>query len=64
VLITTEKPKELKGIFDANLGLEYRYTKKLSAFINFNNIGAVRYQRWEDYPTQRFNVLGGLTYSF
>lgn len=64
VITTTEEAKELKGIFDANLGLEYRYTKKLSAFINFNNIGAVRYQRWEDYPTQRFNVLGGLTYSF
>lgn len=64
VITTTEEAKELKGIFDANLGLEYRYTKKLSAFINFNNIGAVRYQRWEDYPTQRFNILGGLTYSF
>ena len=64
VLVTTEEAKELKGVFDANLGLEYRYTKKLSAFINFNNIGAVRYQKFEDYPTQRFNVLGGLTYSF
>lgn len=59
-----EKVKELKGIFDANLGFEYRYTKKLSAFINFNNIGAVRYQKWQDYPTQRFHMLGGLTYSF
>lgn len=64
VMVTTEEAKELKGVFDANLGVEYRYTKKLSAFINFNNIGAVRYQKFEDYPTQRFNVLGGLTYSF
>ena len=64
VIVTTEEAKELKGVFDANLGLEYRYTKKLSAFINFNNIGAVRYQKFQDYPTQRFNVLGGLTYSF
>lgn len=64
LIVTTEEAKELKGVFDANLGLEYRYTKKLSAFINFNNIGAVRYQKFEDYPTQRFNVLGGLTYSF
>ena len=64
VIVTTEEAKELKGVFDANLGVEYRYTKKLSAFINFNNIGAVRYQKFEDYPTQRFNVLGGLTYSF
>ncbi len=54
----------LNGVFDANFGVEYRYTKRLSAFINFNNIGSVSYQRWQDYPTQRFNVLGGLTYSF
>lgn len=54
----------LSGVFDANLGVEYRYTKRLSAFINFNNIGSASYQRWQDYPTQRFNVLGGLTYSF
>lgn len=54
----------LNGVFDANLGVEYRYTKRLSAFINFNNIGSASYQRWQDYPTQRFNVLGGLTYSF
>ena len=63
-LITKPEAKELKGVFDANLGIEYRYTKKLSAFINFNNIASAKYQRWQDYPTQRFNVLGGLTYSF
>ncbi len=56
--------EKLKGVFDANLGVEYRYTKRLSAFVNFNNIGSVNYQRWQDYPTQRFNILGGLTYSF
>ena len=62
--VTTPQAEELGGVLDANLSLEYRYTKKLSAFINFNNIGAVRYQRFQDYPTQRFMVLGGLTYSF
>jgi hypothetical protein len=54
----------LKGFLDVNLGLEYRYTKHLSAFVNFNNIGAVRYQQWYNYPTQRFNLLGGFSYSF
>lgn len=63
-IITTPEAIELKGIFDANLGLEYRYTKKLSAFIQFNNIAAAKYQKWQDYRIQRFNVLGGLTYSF
>jgi len=46
------------------LGAEYRYTKKLSAFIQFNNIASSPYNKWEDYPTQRFGILGGLTYSF
>ena len=55
--------KELSGIFDANLGLEYRYTKILSAFINFNNIGAVKYYQWNNYPLHKFNVLLGFTYS-
>jgi len=56
--------RSLKGIIDANLGLEYRYTKKVSAFLNFNNIGSVRYERWANYPTQRFSLLGGLKFSF
>ena len=54
----------LKGIFDANLGLEYRYTKKLAFFLNFNNIANYRYYRWINYPTQRFSLMGGLSYSF
>lgn len=54
----------LKGLVDVNIGLEYRYTKFLSLFLNVNNIAAQRYQRWYAYPTQKFNVLGGLTYTF
>jgi len=54
----------MKGLVDVNLGLEYRYTKFLSAFLNLNNLAAQRYQRWYAYPTQKFNLLGGLTYTF
>jgi len=56
--------KELKPLVDANLGLEYRYTKYLSGFLNFNNIGAVKYYMWNDYPTQRFNLMAGITCIF
>ena len=55
---------KLKPYFDANLGVEYRYSKQLSAFINFNNIGAAQYFQWYNYPSYRLQVLGGLTYSF
>lgn len=56
--------KELKGVFDANLGVEYRYTKKLGFYLNFNNIAAQRYNRWYKYPTQKFGVMGGLSFAF
>lgn len=60
----TEEVVKLKGTVDASLGFEYRYNKLWSAFLNFNNIGAVKYYRWNQYPTQRFNMMFGLSYSF
>ncbi|MAY85077.1 MAG: hypothetical protein CMP59_13185 [Flavobacteriales bacterium] len=54
----------LDAIFDLNLSFEYRYTKRLSAFIKFNNITGLNYEKYQDYPVQGFNVWGGLTYSF
>ena len=57
-------PFLLKKIIDANLGLEYRYTKILSAFINFNNVTAGKNYYWNFYPTERFQIILGLTYSF
>jgi len=54
----------IKGWLDLNLGGEYIYKKNLSLFVKLNNIGSVRYSRWYQYPNYRFNVMGGLTYSF
>lgn len=59
-----EVAKTLKGFADINLGIEYRYSKILSAFINLNNIASMNYERWQDYPTQGFRLMGGLTYTF
>ncbi len=55
---------ELKGVFDANLGAEYRYNKNFGFFITFNNIANYRYYRWSNYPSQKFSLMGGLSYSF
>ncbi len=54
---------QLKAYPDLNLGFEYRYRKILSFFLNFNNIISVRYQPWNQFPTQGFFVMGGFTYS-
>lgn len=49
---------------DANLGIEYRYTRILSVFLNLNNLSNQPFERWYNYPTQQFNVMGGVTYAF
>jgi hypothetical protein len=60
--VYTTEPKLMKGIVDVNIGAEYRYSKMLSFFVNFNNIANTRYYRWEKYPSQRFNLMAGLTF--
>ena len=59
---TTLKPKQLQGWADANLEVEYRYSKMLSFFVRANNIANQRYYRWERNPSQRFNFMLGLTF--
>ena len=54
--------KELKGFLDANLGVEYRYSGILSGFIHFYNFTSTKYYIWNQYPSQRFNVMLGFTY--
>jgi hypothetical protein len=48
---------------DANLGLEYRYSKLLSFWARFNNLAAQRYYLYNNYPSYRFRVMLGLTYA-
>ncbi len=55
---------KLKPYVDANLSVEYRYTKRLSLFLDINNVAGQRIHRWHNYPTQRFTAMGGLTWSF
>jgi hypothetical protein len=55
---------EIDGIMDLSLGLEYRLNKRVSGFLNINNITANRYHLWYLYPTQQFNMQGGITYAF
>jgi hypothetical protein len=56
--------KTLKAYADLGLGLEYRYTRSLSAFLNLNNLMGTRTYVWNNYPGYRFNLMAGVTYSF
>jgi outer membrane receptor protein involved in Fe transport len=55
---------KLKPFIDMNLSAEYRYNKKVSAFIQFNNFTAKKYQYWTNFPVQSINIMGGVTLSF
>ncbi len=48
---------------DANLGLEYRYSKLLSFWARINNLAAQRYYLYNQYPSFRFRGMVGFTYA-
>lgn len=56
--------KTLGFVADADLGVEFRYNTRISAFVNFNNVAAQRYLRWYNYPVQGFQVMAGVTVRF
>ncbi|MFH2142576.1 MAG: TonB-dependent receptor [Bacteroidota bacterium] len=53
----------LNSYIDANINIEYRYSKILSAFVYVNNITSSNYRLWYGYPVQGINFIFGLTYS-
>lgn len=60
---SAQTPTNLKAFTDFNFIAEYRYRKTLSVFARVNNISAVRYQRWYNYPVMGINAMAGVTFS-
>jgi len=55
---------ELDPYVDLSLSAEYRYTTRLSVFLEANNLTATRYDIYYRFPAQRVFILGGLKYAF
>ncbi|MBL7710507.1 MAG: hypothetical protein JNJ86_15645 [Chitinophagaceae bacterium] len=55
---------KLKGALDLNAGLEFKITKNLNLWTQFNNITNQEYQRWNQYRVYGFNFAGGIVFSF
>jgi len=60
----SETAIKLDGFADINLGIEYRYSKILSLYVNMNNLGFSNHYYWNNYPTEGFNILGGIKFAF
>jgi hypothetical protein len=54
--------QKIKPVADANLQLTYNYSKALSLFASMYNIADRSYLIWNNYPSQRFNMMFGLSY--
>lgn len=54
----------LKGAFDLSTGLEFRFSKSLNFWAQFNNLFNNEYQRWNQYPVYGFNFQAGIVFSF
>jgi hypothetical protein len=42
----------------------YHFNDRFSAFLRLNNLLHTEYQRFANFDTQGFQVLGGITYKF
>lgn len=50
--------------FDWSAGLEFRITRQFNLWVQMNNIFNNKYERWNQYQSYGFNILGGIVYSF
>jgi len=62
--LVTSNTITLNGYFDANAHVGYHITNRFAAFLNANNIASQGYEKWQSYPVQQVQVLGGITYKF
>jgi hypothetical protein len=56
--------RKLGFLADLNLNVEYRWNKRISCFLNLNNLAFQKYQLWNNYRVQGFQAMLGATFSF
>lgn len=49
---------------DINLSADYRFSKRISIFLQLNNLLSTSYNRWYNYPVRPFDLKAGVTLSF
>lgn len=55
---------ELGAYLDLSLQAEYRYTSRISAFVEVHNLTASKYEIYYRFPAQRAFIMGGARYLF
>lgn len=55
---------KLPAFLDLSANAEYNIIPRLSVFVQLNNILGTQYQRWNQYRSYGFNIIGGLRFKF
>jgi outer membrane receptor protein involved in Fe transport len=55
---------KLPAFLDIGLSGEYKIIPRLSVFLQLSNILNNKYQRWNQYDSYGFNIIGGLRFMF
>ena len=55
---------KMNNISDLSFGAVYQAMSRLNIFLNLNNVLGNQYEYWYGYACQRFNLMGGLTFTF
>ena len=63
-LLKDNMHRTLSGAADLSAGLEFAINKKISAWVDVNNIFNNKYERWHNYEVYGLNVLGGVIFKF
>ena len=54
----------IKGLIDVNVSANYFITKNIGVFVDLNNLGFQKWERFYKYPTYSFQVIAGIKLSF
>jgi hypothetical protein len=63
-LVVNKTSGKSNPAFDLNAGVEFRVTRQLNLWLQMNNIFNNKYERWNQYQSYGFNILGGIIFSF
>jgi len=57
-------PTTINSFVDLSGSIEYKAAKRISVFVNVNNILDGTNQTWLYYPDYGFNIFGGVSFAF
>ena len=63
-LALNNEPVFLKAYADLNLHTNYQFNPQWNAFLELNNVLNNNYERFANFNTQGFQILGGVKYNF